>query len=418
LGDLGREAKIPIREAASMTGTARIACAVVLLCIGVAGRASAGGFTNNAIGSRAYAMAVAFTAVADDASAVYFNPAGLALIDDQTWQADVYASATFTDFDYSRQGITDESNETFFLPGFFVAKTASPWAFGLGFYTPWAGGGTIYENFQHSGSDRESQAGLTALTPAVAYRLRPNLAVGAGVSGYYGVMKSTYPVCDPDSATCQNVRTKYDGLAGYSGHIGIMYKPLDVLSVGVCVRSKFPVDMDGYMKVAGSKHSSDVSYDLPPVSTLGLAYRPWLATIISLEASYFSYGATDQIRFKTSGLPDISAPTHYKDTWDVRLGAEYEVRDDLRLRAGFLYSEAPTKREGLNPDSNDVDMLIPTIGVGYQMTQAVGLNLTGVYTHGLERKYNGQTFNQEHFVIAIGCTYKFWGQAPPDERET
>jgi F plasmid transfer operon, TraF, protein len=57
--------------------TARLACACVVICVCLTGPRSASAQTTDVIGVRAQGMAGAFTAVADDATAWWWNPAGL-----------------------------------------------------------------------------------------------------------------------------------------------------------------------------------------------------------------------------------------------------------------------------------------------------------------------------------------------------
>ena len=139
-------------------------------------------------------MGMGFTAVgiADDASAVFHNPGGLAYNDKNTWYAEIYANYAFTNIQYKANSITDKSDEKFIIPGFFVSKTFNNWAFGFGSYIPFAGGGTAYDNFQNSGQDLEFSAGWNAFTAAAAYKLNQSFSIGGGISIYTGEMETSF----------------------------------------------------------------------------------------------------------------------------------------------------------------------------------------------------------------------------------
>jgi long-chain fatty acid transport protein len=379
----------------------------LLIGIACAETALAGGFTNNSIGSKSILMGAAFTGIADDASAVHFNPAGLAFSATPGWNMDTYALYGFTNFDYERNGTKDESDEQFLVPGFLIAKSGQPWSFGLGIYTPWAGGGTKYKNFQNSGHDYKNASAFTALTPALAYKIRPDLSVGAGLSLFYGMLKTKYQ----DPVTLASVKGDYSGIAGFSGHMALMYVPAEMLKVGLCVKSEFPVNLDGNMKIAGEEYRSHVVFTLPPIFSLGVGYKPWKKLTLGFEITRLLYGNMDEIRFKSSGLPTNHVRTHYKNTWEFKLGGEYQATERLAVRAGFFFTEGATKREGLNAASNDVDLLIPSVGLAYRLTEALEVSVGSTYNGGLAREFAGQSFDQNHWNAFGGTRLNFWAPA-------
>lgn len=131
-------------------------------------------------------MAHTLEGIGDDASAVYYNPGGLSFIDRDTWHGDVYGFIGHIKCEYNANAITDKSKVPFYIPGLFISKTCDDWAFGFGFYVPYAGGGTSYDNFQGSPYDLETLAGWYCFTLSTAYKLHPDLSIGVGVSLYGG----------------------------------------------------------------------------------------------------------------------------------------------------------------------------------------------------------------------------------------
>jgi len=161
-------------------------CIVSILNIVFVTNVFGGAFDNPAIGSKAIGMGTAFTGIADDASAVFYNPGGLIFNKDESWHCELYAYWIKLNYDYTEGSITDESNEGSINSGFFISKKYKDWALGFGYYVPFAGGGSLYENFQGSDFDLEASAGFAAITPAIAYKLRSDLSVGMGLSAYMG----------------------------------------------------------------------------------------------------------------------------------------------------------------------------------------------------------------------------------------
>ena len=375
--------------AGAMTSKTRILLViflVILLNMTIVGKTFGGAFDNNIIGIKGFAMGSAFTGIADDASAVYYNPAGLISNENPAWNAEVYGYFLFTEFKYTANSREDLSDETIFVPGAFLAKKYDKWALGFGFYTPYGGGGTAYENFQGSQNDLDYASGLAALTPAMAYQVLPNLSIGGGLSLYIGVLESKIAQ-EVAPTVYAEVKSDYSGIAGYGGNIGLMYKPMQDLRIGLSVKSMVPVKMDGTVKVAGNENDAEVKFSLPFYFTLGAGYKPNPHLTLGVSACYMLWEDMDKITF-TIADAETEAKTSYKNSWLLGLGMEYMIRNDLVIRAGLKYVQGATENEGLNPSSNDVDLVTPSFGVAYHFSESIEVDIAGAYVYGFEKEYN------------------------------
>ena len=149
----------------------------MLLCVIPSGNAFGGALENHAIGIKATSMACSFTGVADDASAVHHNPAGLAFNEKDSWYGETYLLSGISKTEYTENAVTDKSDTAFHIPGFFLAKTFEKWAFGVGYYVSFAVVGVEYDIFQNSGNDLEAYVGMAPLTAATAYKITPALSI-------------------------------------------------------------------------------------------------------------------------------------------------------------------------------------------------------------------------------------------------
>jgi len=384
---------------------------IIAICIGIfltiipVGSVFGAGFNNSCIGIKGMGMGHSLIGIADDASAVYFNPGGLVFNDENTWYAEAYGYYAPTKFKYTANSTTDRSDEAVSIPSFFISKTFENWAFGFGAYIPYAGGGTAYDNFQGSPYDLESFAGWFAFNPAAAYKLSPNLSVGIGISLYVGWMESKFYNEDP--LVQAMVKNEYSGIAGYGGHIGLMYKPTKEWSVGFTARSEIPIEMDGEVKVDGTKYDSEVEFTLPSSFSLGFGYQPDPKLTIGLSFYYFLYGDTDKITFETEGLGVDKNPTHYKNCWIVGLGLEYKIKSDLVIRGGIKFDQGAAMDKGLNPATVDVDLITPTINVAYDITESIEMNIAGLKTFGLEEEYDSKKYTKDFLAFIIGIRFKY-----------
>ncbi len=364
--------------------------------------AAGGAFDNTALGMKGISMGNALAGAVDDASAVYYNPAGLAFNKKDIWYASGYTYFTHASFKYKANSIEDESNPIFIVPGFFLSKTFENWAFGYGFYIPYAGGGTEYQQFQNTPYDYEGSAAFIAITLAAARKLSPKLSVGASASLYYGAMEQDFFNTDISARTVSD----YNGLAGYGGYIGLMYQISEEWRAGLVARSAVPIDLDGTEKIGGIKYDSEIEMTFPYSFDLGFGYQPDPKLTLAMALSYRLWGHMDEITVRTEGLPKNEIDTHYKNSWFAGIGMEYMVRSDLAFKAGLKYVQGATSDKGLNPGTVDIDLWNPTVGLAYSMSKSTELNGSVMFTYGPREEYRGQTFEQGHWSLILGARFK------------
>jgi len=113
---------------------------VLLISVGL----FANGLSLNSIGPKALGMGGAFVGLADDGSAIYWNPAGLLGQSNEVnlSGADIIPIGNYT---YAAAGVdADQVQNNYMSPDLFANYSMDKMAFGLGIYVP-AGLGAEYE---------------------------------------------------------------------------------------------------------------------------------------------------------------------------------------------------------------------------------------------------------------------------------
>jgi long-subunit fatty acid transport protein len=109
----------------------------ILASFATTGSVIAGSLTTSGQGARALAMGGAFTAVADDASAVYYNPAGIIQAPRTELMAGVAAGAP--DVEYHARGAVQRNTRNRLAPWLFATRRLTDrLAAGVGVYSPFA----------------------------------------------------------------------------------------------------------------------------------------------------------------------------------------------------------------------------------------------------------------------------------------
>ncbi len=358
----------------------------------LASQALAGGFQLNEHGARAMAQGGAFAARATDGSALYFNPAGLGF---QT-TGSVYLGLTTITPAGTFLGPTQKnpSEKTTFVSTTFtpinVAVTTpimDRWHVGIGVNNPF-GLGTEWPR-DWVGKYLTTKVSLETffITPTVAYRVNDQLSVGAGVNYVLGSVLLERAVSVVSVALPEPPRVSISLHAtGVGFNVGLMYKPVEELSVGVSYRSQVKINADGvasftpnYAALSLPAGPVSTSITLPSTGFVGVAYFPMKNLELEADLQFIGWSSYDEldIQFKANNTTNVS-PKKYNNTYMIRFGGEYTL-DMLHLRAGYLYDHSPVKTEYLEPLLPDANRNGYNVGFGYDITDHFSIDVAYLF---------------------------------------
>ena len=363
----------------------------------------AGGFDNGIIGPRAPGTGTAFAGLADDPSAIFYNPAGVALLErDRGLSVTVRYTTTdlkfnFTDDRTTPSGKTGgKSTLVGVIPDIFYYQQFDTkygkFSAGIGFYIPYGGLAGTWDR-DVFGVEMDQIMAIASLTPSFSWAITPKIAIGAGMNLYFTFMRAKLTFdqiplgsfLPPDGPNLPNyipLKFRQDsyswGLSlGYN--VGIMYKPSDWLSMGFTVRSGSKVKLDGpadwilYLNDPLAVYlESDVrtEFTLPYLFVWGIAVRPIpnLTLIGDLQLNPWSTLSEIKVTFNRFNLTQ-GTPTGYEDTVKFMLGAEYAFKQHFSVRLGYMYTPKNIKDPRfLSYQSWDTDVHNFSFGFGYKWT--------------------------------------------------
>jgi long-chain fatty acid transport protein len=368
---------------------------ILFLSVGVA---FSSGWQIGEHGARAEGMASAFVAQASDASAIYFNPAGLTNLKG----LNVMAGATMIAFNTTFTGPTPSTTETdlekqtFFPPHAYVTYSMeNNLSFGIGFFVPYGLGTKWPADWPGRYLAVDSKLMAYYINPSIAYKFSDKFSAGIGVSYVMGNVTlkrkaPTYSTLLPPtpSPTDGQVELKGDG-SNVNFNAGILYKATDMLSIGVSYRSLTKIKFKGDATFSQMQALSsffpggDGETELPMPADLkaGVAYRFNENFLAEVDFEYVFWDAyknlaldiPDGPAFPLTGEPLQTSSTQvqdYKNAYMIRLGGQYSM-DKLSLRAGFVYDMTPVPDKSLEPLLPDADRMEGLIGLGYQISEQV-----------------------------------------------
>ncbi len=337
-------------------------------------------------GTKAMGMGTAFLAVSDDPSAIAFNPAGLTQLKGTQMYGGVTAITGSTKFKGS--GDSEHTDFQMFFPPFMYAASdlgTRDLRFGIGLFSPFGIGGRKWPTdgvIKYLSVENSTATG--AVNPTFAYRVSPNVSIGAGISYMMARIEAESRI-DQSAVGGQDGTLKMTGQGGGWGYnLGVLFTPSPEWSFGIAYRSSIRIDYDGKVVLSniapalqplfgGNRFRSGISSKctFPDQLGLGIAYRPSEKWTISVEAERYGWSSLRESKIEVerkvpvAGFTDRRTRLDWKDTLAFKIGAEYRYSKALSLRGGYAYYPSYVPDHTLEPSNPDSDQHNISIGFGH-----------------------------------------------------
>lgn len=362
----------------------------------------------------AFAGAAALT---EDASVIYFNPAGMT----QLGRRQVVIGANIIDFSAAftnhgstfssaaggdaLTGINDNGGKTAVLPNaYFASPLNEQWSWGIGINTPFGLETEYADNWVGRYHAIKSQLITINLNPALAYKVNDRLSVGAGVDAQYIDATLTSAI---DFGALVGAPGALDGKAKITGdatsygyNLGALFAVTPISHIGISYRSSIKYTLSGSADftvpaplvgapfgplTVGSNifANTSASTHIKVPSTLSLSYNHQLNDRVNLLADITRTGwnSFNELRIKYNTLqPDSVTTEEWKNVYRYALGGSYLMHNGWKLRAGLAYDQSPVPNAiRRTPRVPDNDRTWLSVGAGGSLTRSLRLDLA--YTH-------------------------------------
>jgi len=366
----------------------------------------AGGFQIGEMSARSTGMGSAFTAVADDASAAWFNPAGVAFSDGihvMLGGAAIFApgtdytpnAATVSLPGFPAQAPAKSKNKTFFAPHAYYTCWDPAAGLGasisvnspFGLETDWAPGSSL------ASSNTFTRLSMLAINPSVIFKITDHISISGGFSYVY-----------LNKINLDNLAQQLEGKNkdGWGGTASLMahYK---YFRLGVNYRSRVAIDINAGTVIggpvlgplAGSRTSANTKITLPDSVNVGLAWQPNDAWLLSLDVDWTNWKTFNEVRINyvpsllstvlTGGTGTNVIPENWKDTVTVRAGVEWHFVENMRARFGYVYDPSPIDDVNFSPAIPGNDRQLFSLGYSYDFNKATTLDLAYTYVYFRQR---------------------------------
>jgi long-chain fatty acid transport protein len=376
--------------------------------------ARAGGFDLPDQDAFVVARGMAFVATADNPSAIYYNPAGLTQMEGQNLRGGVYGLYVNPQYTSPTTGKTFDNEKNYHaIPQLFYSWTLDslPLAIGLGVYSPFG----LSSKWDQSAGFRkvatEGSINTYTINPTVAWRILPNLSLGAGLRVNYGETELKQGLFWPGQAFDQ-FRFKGDGWAlGYD--VGVLWKPIEQVSLGAALKSttsfNFAGHTDYYNNVPyppgvgavpafpDQRSAANSAWEFPLKVAGGLSYRPTTNWNFEFDAEYTDWSSLGTVTIHQAnggvlGLPtSIPLTLNWQGSWYYEFGATRYLGNGWSVSAGYIYNQNSVPNATYNPLVADLDRQFISIGTGYKR-EHFSLDIAYQFGFGLSQTVSGSAF--------------------------
>ena len=386
-----------------------------LLLVAFSGVAGASGFQlleQNASGiGNAFAGSAA---VSENASTIYYNPAGMTQL--QSVEVSGGIAAVGPSFKFNNKG-----SNVGFLAGSGDGGDAGGWSalpngyaswgltkdlyLGIGVGAPF-GLKTEYEDRWLGAAQAQLfEIKTININPSIAYRVSDKVSLGAGIN--WQRLEATYKrKAGVATAGLSNTLVKLtldDDSWGWN--VGALFTLSPSTKVGVSYRSAIKHETEGQTDVNGVKNNdSKATLKLPDTAILSVTQQlsdRWQMLGDISWTGWSSIPKVDIMNATTgSATPSQILNTDFRDAWRVALGGNYKYNDAWKLKFGIAYDQTPVKRAATRLVSlPDNDRVWFSFGTQWTPSKVSRLDLGLSYIYVRDSKIN----NNQTAPLPVGA---------------
>lgn len=357
----------------------RILLAFVIVSLAAPAAFAQGGIELNEQSAKGVGMAGAQVGIADDPSAIFYNPAGIGFQPGLGLQGGGFLVIARTHV--SPDDITLWHTQP--VPtGYASLRWGKHLAFGVG------GFANMGEYFSYPPGWRGRFEGymvnISTLTiqPTIAIRILSWLSIGAGIDIVPAWAEVFRGINFGGGEGNVHVGLSDTGIGG---NVGVLLKIIPKhLNFGVSYRSRIDLDFTGHGAISappelrsltGGLQLARATIVLPHNFSIGFAgFTKHLQVDAEVKVSIWRDLQALAVTLTDPAAPPGTAPTvdtiplNLHNTWGLRGGAQYGFlsEDRLKLRLGVGYDTTPVPTSTLGPLLPDTDRVLVSVGAGYR----------------------------------------------------
>ncbi|OGW47085.1 MAG: hypothetical protein A2Y66_06435 [Nitrospirae bacterium RBG_13_41_22] len=355
---------------------------------------------------------------AEDATTIFYNPAGMTLLSDQQFILGAHVIIPSLKFDnkdstHVLQGATGkqlsggnggDGGVTKLVPNLYYSKKLSDrFVMGIGINVPFGLATKYDDTWVGRYHAVESDVLTININPSLAYKVNDHLSIGAGFSTQYMKAKLSQAIdfgtiafvqLGAPTATALGLGPQSsDGFAsmegdswGYGFNLGVLYEFTKTTRIGTAYRSRIKQSLKGdidYSDVPSAFSSAfrdqDVKADIIFPESLSVSFfhqfnPQWM---VMADFTWTNWKVFNDLEIVDNQGNVVSTTTYdWQDSYRYSLGVTYVPNNYLTLRAGTAYDTSAVPNAQLRtPRIPDEDRIWLALGAGYKLSNKVSFDL-------------------------------------------
>ena len=404
----------------------------------------------------AYAGAAA---IAEDASTIFYNPAGMARLRGNQAaggatfiapESHFINSGSTTPFGTALTGPNggDAGQDAIVPHGYLMWDVNSDLKLGIGITSPYGLVTGYDDNWVGRYNAITSKLMTLNVQPTISYKVNDQIAVGAGIQFQY--IKATLTnaldfgtIClgSLPGATCGALGLSPQGADGhirltgddwgYGFTLGAMWEPTKSTRVGLGFRSKVEHTLEGDadftvptnatpLTSTGRFRDTSVNGDVQTPESLSLSVVHDLNAQWSLlgDVTWTNWSRFKELRFRFGNplQPESVTPENWKDSTFLSLGATYRHNENWTFRIGVAYDQTPVPDADRTARLPDNDRIWIALGASYAVNAR--MKIDAGYAHifvdeGSISNLSSTSHRQRGFynnqidILGVGVSFRF-----------
>ena len=365
-------------------------------------------------------------ALAEDATTVFFNPAGLTRL--QGRQLSMVGSGVRPSANFSNFGSTsaipaiplsgsnggDADSWAFVPAAFYVTDVTSRLKFGMGLNAPFGLKTEYDEGWVGRYHALKSELETISITPALALKVNDAVSLGVGFIAERARAELTKAIdfgaaCFGSAfgpAACaaagilpqtKDGKVKVEGDDwGFGFSLGALFQVAPSTRIGLAYRSKITHDISGDATFtnpvlpgpfaqltstpATTNTSAQASVTLPEVLSISAVSQISPKWSLLGDVTWTNWSRFKELRVRFgNGAPDSVTTENWHDTVRLAAAVNYQASDVWKLRAGWAYDPTPVKDKFRTPRIPDEDRVWLSFGTNVKIAAASSLDFA--YAH-------------------------------------
>ncbi len=369
-------------------------------------------------------------AAADDATTVFFNPAGMTALDRPEGVISASGIEIGSEFRNRNSGPAfaqplgdnggDAGDWNLVPAAYFVLPAGENLAFGIGVNAPFGLKLVYDEAWIGRFQALRSQIETLNINPSVAYRIGERVSLGVGIDyqrldaeltndvNYSAIVaqgvQQLVAAGQLPPTTGAAVVAANAGLTGrarvrgdddaWGFNVGALFDLSDSTRLGLSYRSSIDYTVRatiGFAAPAGADPISNgiisaasapgaplssgavrVALEVPDSAAVSLQHRLGDQYALLADVAWTGWSSVQELRIvRDSGTTVSVTPERWRDTWRYALGASYDMNERVTLRAGVALDETPVPDSTRTPRLPDTDRTWVAVGARWQPSPAL-----------------------------------------------